>query len=61
LGDVRDIAGAGVYLFSPAASFITGQVLVVDGGHRHTDGNSLPYPQSVLDPSSVEKLIRAKM
>jgi hypothetical protein len=60
-GSVRDIAGAGVFLFSPAASFITGQVLVVDGGHRHTDENMLPYPQGVLDPGSVSKMIAAKL
>jgi NAD(P)-dependent dehydrogenase (short-subunit alcohol dehydrogenase family) len=32
LGTARDVADAVVYLASPASSFVTGQVLVVDGG-----------------------------
>lgn len=32
LGDPDDCAGAAVFLLSPAARYITGQVLVVDGG-----------------------------
>jgi NAD(P)-dependent dehydrogenase (short-subunit alcohol dehydrogenase family) len=32
LGDPRDIAGAAVYLASPAAAWTTGQMVVVDGG-----------------------------
>jgi NAD(P)-dependent dehydrogenase (short-subunit alcohol dehydrogenase family) len=32
LGEPQDIAGAAVYLASPAGSWITGQTIVVDGG-----------------------------
>jgi NAD(P)-dependent dehydrogenase (short-subunit alcohol dehydrogenase family) len=32
LGDPDDCAGAAVFLLSPAARYITGQILVVDGG-----------------------------
>ncbi|MDG1831741.1 MAG: SDR family oxidoreductase, partial [Verrucomicrobiota bacterium] len=32
LGVVDDIAGAALYLASPAARYVTGQVLTVDGG-----------------------------
>lgn len=32
VGDVRDIANAVVFLVSPAARFVTGEVLYVDGG-----------------------------
>jgi len=36
IGDVKDIANAAVYLFSDAAAFVSGVVLVVDGGAQHT-------------------------
>ncbi|KAI0935516.1 hypothetical protein AcV5_003927 [Taiwanofungus camphoratus] len=61
LGDVKDIANATVFLFSNAASFITGQVLVVDGGSEHLRTVGLPYPQAVLDPSSVKSLIKPRL
>lgn len=32
LGDLNDLAGAALFLSSSAASYITGQVLYVDGG-----------------------------
>lgn len=32
-GELRDLAGAAVFLCSSAASYITGQVLYVDGGY----------------------------
>jgi NAD(P)-dependent dehydrogenase (short-subunit alcohol dehydrogenase family) len=40
LGRVDDIAHAAVYLASPLASFVTGTVLVVDGGH-YLEGSAL--------------------
>ncbi|OBZ78773.1 Peroxisomal 2,4-dienoyl-CoA reductase SPS19 [Grifola frondosa] len=60
-GDVKDIANAAVFLFSDAASFITGQVIVVDGGNEHLLKFGLPYPQAVLDPDSVTKMIRPRL
>jgi NAD(P)-dependent dehydrogenase (short-subunit alcohol dehydrogenase family) len=35
----EEVAGAAVFLASPAAGFITGQTLVVDGGTLITDGS----------------------
>jgi hypothetical protein len=32
LGEPDDIAGAAVFLASPAASWMTGQTIVIDGG-----------------------------
>ncbi|WVW86109.1 hypothetical protein I302_108149 [Kwoniella bestiolae CBS 10118] len=61
MGDTSDIANAAVFLFSPAASWITGTVLPVDGGENHIRQLSLPYPQSMLDPESVKGLIKGKL
>lgn len=61
MGDSRDIANATVFLFSDAASFISGQILVVDGGIEHLRAPVLPYPESVLDPASTKHLIKARM
>lgn len=35
LGDAQDIAQACIYLSATSGKFITGEVLVVDGGHQH--------------------------
>ncbi|KAI9259884.1 hypothetical protein BY458DRAFT_516946 [Sporodiniella umbellata] len=53
MGSVQDIAHATVFLFSGGASYITGVVLVVDGGAWM---NSCPpnYPNIVLEPISFK-------
>ncbi|KAF9451457.1 2,4-dienoyl-CoA reductase [Macrolepiota fuliginosa MF-IS2] len=61
LGDVKDIANATIFLFSDAAAYITGQILPVDGGTEHLRAQFLPYPQALLDPASVQSMIKAKM
>ncbi len=38
-GEVQDVAGAALFLASPAAAFVTGHNLVVDGGTTITDGS----------------------
>ena len=60
-GDIKDIANATVFLFSNAASYITGQVLPVDGGAEHLRSQFLPYPQGVLDPRSISHMIKPKL
>ena len=41
LGSPEEIAALAVYLASDAAQFVTGQALVVDGGHMLPDMSSL--------------------
>lgn len=60
-GDVLDCGSAAVYMFSGAASWVTGTVLVVDGGTQHLHGSMFPYPQSVLDPSSIAHMVKPRM
>lgn len=61
MGTKQDIASAAIFLFSAAASWITGSVTVVDGGESHMRGPMLPYPESVLDPDSVKDMIKARL
>ncbi|KAF8641376.1 hypothetical protein AX16_009997 [Volvariella volvacea WC 439] len=61
MGDSKDVANATVFLFSGAASFITGQVLAVDGGSEHLRTQFIPYPEGVLDPASVARMIKPKL
>jgi peroxisomal 2,4-dienoyl-CoA reductase len=58
MGTRQDVANSALFLFSPAAAYITGQVLVVDGGQQHIRGTSLPYPESVLNPEKMAGLFR---
>ena len=41
LGEPEDIAGAALFLVSEAASWITGHVLVVDGGSMVAPGGGV--------------------
>ncbi|KAH0826399.1 hypothetical protein J3R83DRAFT_5369 [Lanmaoa asiatica] len=61
VGHLNDVANAAVFLFSDAASYITGQVLPVDGGCEHLRTTQLPYPQSVLDPDSIKDMIKPRL
>jgi len=62
MGSVEDIANAGIFLFSPAASYITGVELVCDGGSWHTSpGIGLPYPESVMNGEKFREMIKAKL
>jgi len=61
IGHLNDVANAAVFLFSDAASYISGVVLVVDGAHEHIRTAQLPYPQSVLDPDSVKHMIKSRL
>lgn len=61
MGDIRDIANTAVFLFSDAASFITGSVFVVDGANEHIRRLQLPYPQSVLEPEATKALIKPRL
>ncbi|KAH7909091.1 hypothetical protein BJ138DRAFT_1011516 [Hygrophoropsis aurantiaca] len=61
IGHLKDVANATVFLFSDAASWITGQILAVDGGCEHIRSFQLPYPQALLDPESVKHMIKPRL
>lgn len=61
MGDIKDIANMAVFLFSDAASYVTGQVIAVDGGWEHLRAFALPYPGAVLDPGSVAHMIKPRL
>ena len=52
LGKIEDIGKAAVYLVSDAASYVTGEVLVVDGGHWLSKPPMVPR-------AMVEKMVQA--
>ncbi|KAL9553911.1 hypothetical protein PS6_003695 [Mucor atramentarius] len=55
MGEVQDIAHATVFLFSEAATYISGVVLVVDGGAWLNPAYPA-YPNIVLEPPQFNKL-----
>lgn len=57
MGSKSDIAAAAVYLFSDAATYVTGTQMVVDGGAWHVQGPMLPYPTTSLDPKSLSSIV----
>lgn len=59
LGTKKDIAEATVFLFSPAASYITGDIIAVDGGMWHTGtlfATSDMYPKQIIKGMEKSKL-----
>ncbi|RIB21361.1 2,4-dienoyl-CoA reductase [Gigaspora rosea] len=62
VGKIRDIEYATLYLASDASSFVTGTILLVDGGDALRKHSILPYPESVLNPfDSSPKKVGAKL
>lgn len=54
-GETVEIADATVYLFSPAASYVTGQILVVDGAEWQSSTAAVDYyPASVISTGQQE-------
>ncbi|MCJ1298816.1 hypothetical protein MMC08_001606 [Hypocenomyce scalaris] len=56
-GTVKEIADATVYLFSDAANFVNGEILVVDGGAWRTQGanpgSGFSYPDFLLMDETI--------
>jgi hypothetical protein len=61
IGSNLDIGHAAVFSLSPAASFISEQVIVVDASSKDVRPVTPPYPESAIDPESVAKMIRGKL
>ena len=58
-GTVKEVADATVWMFSDAANFVNGSVVVVDGGAWRTSrmgsgGKGLEYPDFLLSGGKVE-------
>lgn len=62
-GQKSEIADAGLFLFSPAATYVTGAVLIVDGGDYHNSSQAglIPYPEMVLQGGDLRSLIASKL
>ncbi|KAJ7505780.1 2,4-dienoyl-CoA reductase [Mycena galericulata] len=58
---ISDIENATVFLFSDAASYITGQILPVDGASEQVRTQVVPYPLSVLEPEKIKSMIKGKL
>lgn len=58
LGSTQDIADATIFLFSPAAQYVTGTTMIVDGGHWRTSRslNGI-YPEIIIHSNSDEPKI----
>ncbi|KAJ6460686.1 2,4-dienoyl-CoA reductase [Mycena vitilis] len=58
---ISDLENATVFLFSDAASYITGQILPVDGASEQVRTQVVPYPLSVLQPEKIKSMIKGKL
>ncbi|XP_038676665.1 peroxisomal 2,4-dienoyl-CoA reductase isoform X1 [Scyliorhinus canicula] len=52
VGTKLEIAHGVLYLVSPAASYVTGTSLIIDGGHWLTGVNNMPAMQALLQKSA---------
>ncbi|KAF9934162.1 hypothetical protein FBU30_003186 [Linnemannia zychae] len=60
MGQVRDIEHATLYLASEAGSYVTGQVLIVDGGNWLQPGLATGYPQLCEQELNVREIMESK-
>ncbi|ODN92153.1 peroxisomal 2,4-dienoyl-CoA reductase [Cryptococcus wingfieldii CBS 7118] len=60
-GHVDDIANAAIYLFSPAAAWVSGSTLVVDGAENHIRSLKFPYPETLLEPEKFKDLVKPRL
>jgi 2,4-dienoyl-CoA reductase [(3E)-enoyl-CoA-producing], peroxisomal len=54
MGKVKEIADATIYLLSSAGDFVSGDVIVVDGGAWHRQSSLTEYPEAVTRVGVVE-------